>query len=332
MDRNIQHQAGLATTGSIALSNDIEETIGIVSQHLGPHKMTIAKPGHGINAHMGGVFLDTISILDLQYGANVNITPNVNDAFLIHMPLSGNSKTRYGKRTVECSIGTIVISEPAKLSHVYMDKHSRHLTAAVSANALTKYLAGILGHDIRAPLQFNQKTSNDCPAGSSWLQTVTHLFTQAKVAPQLFENSRLSEQYISILMEILLSMFNHSYSDQLKNKGRNSAPWHVKQAKDYIEENISESINMSELSSFVGVCARTLQNGFRQFEAVSPAEYIRERRLQLLHQALQSAEPNKNNSITDIMLNQGISSFGRYAHYYQLRYDCLPSETLKKQS
>lgn len=313
----------------VLMSHDIDETIDKVGSHLWPHRMKVSRADRSVNTHIMGHFLGDISVLDLQYGAAVEVKPDeAPDFYLVHIPLQGIGELHYGNIKTQTSVENISISSPSALSYVYMDQHSRHLNIRINRTTLENHLSNLLGHDIYTPLIFDLQMPSKSPAGVALMQTLEHLFMQARTVPEMFKSDRIVEQYKSLLMEILISMFPHSYTELLRNGGNNPIPWHVRQAKDYIEANLSENISLATLAEFVKVSARTLQNGFRQFEGVSPAEYIRGRRLQRLHQALQAADPSQR--ITDIMLEQGISSFGRYAHYYEERYNCLPSETLKK--
>ncbi len=60
---------------------------------------------------------------------------------------------------------------------------------------------------------------------------------------------------------------------------------------------------------------------------LTPVEYVRRHRLEQLHAALSTGDPQSN--ITAKMLDCGITNFGRYAHYYRQQYGCSPSETLR---
>lgn len=310
-------------------SHDIEKTVDRVSHFNWPHTMKVAQAKRTVNSRIIGHQLGNFSVMDLAYGATVEIKPEeAPDFYLVHIPISGYAELHYGDLKVKSTPETISISSPSALSYVYMDDKSRHFNIRIDRTTLEDHLRDLIGHEVYSPLIFELETPSKSAAGSALLQTLNNIFVQTRTVPEMFAHPQVVDQYKNLLMSILLSMFQHSYTELLHNGRHNPVPWHVRQAKDYIEENISEYISLAKLAEFIGVSARTLQNGFRQFEGVSPAEYIRARRLQRLHQALIAADPASR--ITDIMLEQGITSFGRYAHYYQERYHCLPSETLKK--
>jgi methylphosphotriester-DNA--protein-cysteine methyltransferase len=60
---------------------------------------------------------------------------------------------------------------------------------------------------------------------------------------------------------------------------------------------------------------------------MTPAEYLRDLRIQALHEALLHADPGR--SVTELMQDVGIVNFGRYAHYYRRKMGVVPSQTLR---
>jgi AraC-like DNA-binding protein len=101
----------------------------------------------------------------------------------------------------------------------------------------------------------------------------------------------------------------------------------VRRARDYIHSHLDEPLRLDTLAREAGVSPRTLQNGFTQFLQISPGGYIRERRLEAVHRALQAA-PDR--SVTDIFIEHGVHSFGHFAKAYTRRFGCLPSVTARQ--
>jgi transcriptional regulator GlxA family with amidase domain len=135
-------------------------------------------------------------------------------------------------------------------------------------------------------------------------------------------------QYSRTLIELLVHSARHSYSEALERRAGEALPWHVRRARDYIHTNVADIRSVAEIAAAVGITARTLQSGFRKAFDVTPAEYVRELRIRILHSTLQSAEAGQ--SVTDLMQAVGIVNFGRYAHYYRRRIGVPPSVTLKR--
>ena len=62
---------------------------------------------------------------------------------------------------------------------------------------------------------------------------------------------------------------------------------------------------MEALSAACGVAQRTLQKGFMQFFQLTPVAYLRERRLQKIHDELLQADACV--SVTDVLMRNGIN-------------------------
>jgi AraC-like DNA-binding protein len=129
-------------------------------------------------------------------------------------------------------------------------------------------------------------------------------------------------------MQLLLTQLPHNYSADLRVDSRAPLPHHVKKARDYIEAHLDEPISLATLSELCGVSVRTLQNGFKQFLQQAPVEYIRDRRLAVIHDSLKQGRDGE--TVTDILLRHGINSFGHFSSAYRQRYGCLPSDTLRR--
>ncbi len=160
-----------------------------------------------------------------------------------------------------------------------------------------------------------------------WRNLLGHIIDQSTLGPMLMSNSRTQRQYSMLMVELLLSNYCNSYSDQIALYGNDISPWHVRRARDIIHASFDDSISVTDLANQVGVSVRSLQNGFRQFLGLTPVEYVRRHRLEKLHSALMDASPEA--SVTELMLDCGIVNFGRYAQYYRQQYGCRPSETLR---
>jgi transcriptional regulator GlxA family with amidase domain len=122
----------------------------------------------------------------------------------------------------------------------------------------------------------------------------------------------------------------HNFTDAIDEPGNRAAAWHVRRARDYVHEHLSENISVADVAAKVGVTPRTLQNGFRKAFNLSPAEYIRRIRIDALHRSLLEADATEG--VTTLMMNLGIVNFGRYAQYYREQIGVSPSTTLREKA
>jgi AraC-like DNA-binding protein len=211
-----------------------------------------------------------------------------------------------------------------------MTAECQHLTVRVSRRALLDALAAKLGRAPRKALRFDLEIPMGADFARAWCELVAHICHLSDSAPAALASEGVRNQYSRTLMEILLSAAPHSYAELLNEPVNHAAAWHVRRARDYIHEHLSENISVADIAARVGVTPRTLQNGFRKALNLTPAEYVRRARIEALHRSLLAADATEG--VTNAMINLGIVNFGRYAQYYREQIGVSPSTTLKEKA
>jgi len=90
-------------------------------------------------------------------------------------------------------------------------------------------------------------------------------------------------------------------------------------------------LHMPELCATIGVSEQALRSCCKEFIGLSPIQYLRRRRLELVHTALRRADP-RSTSITDLAGRYGFSAPARFAHLYRKMFGETPSATLRRAS
>ena len=103
----------------------------------------------------------------------------------------------------------------------------------------------------------------------------------------------------------------------------------LNRACDYIEANLDEPFLVSDVSLYAGVGIRTLERRFRSQIGVSPARYIRARRLNTVRRRLIETDRHRHN-VTQVALEQGFTHLGRFAAQYREFFGELPKHTLMR--
>ena len=295
-----------------------------VSQYLWPHQMNMHEGGM-LDSQLYGVFFGHAALLDLHYGAPVNIDAgDISDFYLIRITLQGSGQISLGKQTARLHRGGLTVSSPSQRSTIRTDRDCRNLILRVERAALERQLQGLLGYALKQPLLFDIEVPDDHP-GLAVVRTTLSYVCQLHQQPL---HAGLAPGLSDYVIAVLLSHLPHNHSQALLADQGRVLPRHVKRARDYIEEHLAEPIALASVAQFCEVSIRTLQNGFSQFLAQTPSEYLRARRLTRVHEALQSAGDEA--SVTDILLDHGVSSFGHFAMQYRKQFGCLPSETLRR--
>lgn len=309
-------------------SANADETYDYMTRRIAPHSMTLANRAP-VAARVSSVDVGGVLIADLQYGAEVVISPaSTADHYLVHLGLGGATTiTKPGERQV-LDARTLHVTSPNETAVFHMTRACRHLTVRLPRTQVEQYAADVLDLRLRKPLVFAPVSRPGSPLPAAWRDLLLHILAQVELTPDMAAAPRLYEQYSRVMMEMLLGIQPHNYADCLLHDGAGISPRHVRRARDLIEASLDHLITIERLAQEVGVSVRSLQNGFKQFLGVTPAEYVRTRRLKRLHTALQAS--NGETTVTKLMLESGITNFGRFAQYYREQYGCRPSDTMRR--
>lgn len=308
-------------------SADYAEIKEQVSRYLCPHRFEILcdTPVH---THLNGVFFGACALLDLRYEAPVEISVgDIADHYLFRITLQGHCEVAHGPRQAAMQSGCLSVSSPFASSRIRTDGNCRNLILRLEREALETQLQRLLGRSLRTPLIFDVSVDQSSSGVVGLFHTLDYI---CRLYDGSLQASVLGGSLSDYLMQLVLTQLPHNSSEELLGLGRRALPRHVKRARDYIDEHLHEPISLATLSDLSGVSVRTLQNGFNQFLQQTPVEYMRDRRLAVIHETLQRGAPG--DTVTDVLLRHGINSFGHFSSAYRQRYGCLPSETLRRRS
>lgn len=114
----------------------------------------------------------------------------------------------------------------------------------------------------------------------------------------------------------------------LDQGARVAAPYYVRQAEEIMVAEAHEAPTIGDIAGRIGVSARTLSEGFRQFRGITPREFLSARRLEGFRADLEAAPPNR--TVTQVASDWGFVNMGGLAGTYRKRFGELPSHTLKR--
>lgn len=309
-------------------SGNVSEITDQVSQHLWSHRMCVA-PGEPLQSRLYGVFFGSAALFDLHYGAEVEIDAgDIARYYLVRVTLQGAGEVTLGKRSAALREGGLTISSPSERSILRIGQDCRSLILRIEREALERQLQQLLERPLRQALVFDLEAAPGSPGLAAVQETLDYLCRLYRHPAIEGVTQTLAAGFSDYLASLLLMQLPHNYSEALRADRRQPLPLHVRRARDYIEDHIDAPIALPDLAAHCGVSIRTLQNGFAQFLKQSPSDYLRNRRLARAHAAL--AEARDGDSVTDILLRCGVTSFGHFATHYRKRYGCLPSETLRQ--
>jgi AraC-like DNA-binding protein len=102
----------------------------------------------------------------------------------------------------------------------------------------------------------------------------------------------------------------------------------IRKVCDHIKAHIADPIHLTDLEHVFGRGARTLQLAFLRRLGVSPTRWIRDQRLELARQQLESAD--NETSVAAIATRCGFARLATFTREYTARFGELPSKVLDR--
>ncbi|KRW61074.1 AraC family transcriptional regulator [Pseudomonas sp. TTU2014-080ASC] len=309
-------------------SRDLEETRKLVADVFCEHRLQAGSSEH-LNYQHSYLSTGRLSFSQIRYGAEVNIQPETLDSFyLIQLPVAGHDTLRICGREQHSDHRHGSVHGPDESLEMNWSSDCRKLVVRIEREALELHASSLYGQVIQRPLRFYSGMNLDHPACAAWRNTARHIFGELQRSPQLFEMSLIRTQFEQTLMTALLSWQPHNLLDESQQMVPRVLPRHVKLAADYMQANPEDNITVECLVAISGVSGRTLFAGFAKFMGMSPMRYLRDVRLDRVHQDL--LDPCKPRSVTQVATRWGFYQLGRMASDYRKRFGESPRETLAR--
>lgn len=305
------------------LHTDSQETISErVTHYLCPHRMRLFD-GPRLASRLSAVSFGHLAIIELQYGANVEIDPvEESDVYLFRITLEGQGTIVYADRQVSMVQGGVTVTSPCQRALIQTSPNCHNIIVRVPRRQLEQRLSLQLEQRIHLPIIFDHYFPEHYTGTLFLLDTIKYFAHLTHALPQ-HQQAKLMEDY---LYDSLLGMFLNNYSKQLSNNPT-PLPHYVKSAKNHIDKRLKQGVELESLARRVGVSTRTLQYGFRQFLGLSPKAYFTQQRMMSVHQDL--LEAPRGQRVTDIVMQHGINSPGHFSAQYKEVYGVTPVQTLQ---
>lgn len=305
-------------------SDDYQTIKDKISHYLCPHEFNVDADS-SLNTRLNGFSFGNSALYDLKYSAAVAITiDETSPYYLFRINLEGQCKFEHAQNQVLQSYGIMTVTHPYTQNRIMTNHCCRNIILKLTQQDVETQLCKMLGYTSAEPVLFDNGLSCTAEGLNAIIETLNYL---CHAYYHIQNWSFISASFNQYLIELILLKVSSNYSQQLNERRQKVLPSYMRKAQQYIQQHFQMQISLAELSIFCGVSSRTLQKGFNQYCQQTPIEYIRDQRMQWVHQALLNS--HSSDTVTDILLQNGIQSFGRFSSMYKKRYGCLPSQTLK---
>ncbi|HCN44589.1 MAG TPA: AraC family transcriptional regulator [Pseudomonas sp.] len=265
---------------------------------------------------------DGVSFRNLSFrGDLLTGLPDAEDEITFVFPTAGRIVFSQSSEIIGTPQIALAVEKTSVKSVSFIDGHSQY-GMSIRRSVFARRLSTLLGRPILQPIRFRPLVDLASDAfqgikaivGMATGNEFDHLMSASSLMP-----SRLQE----MLVDSVLEVWPHNYSDELKRPQKLIAPRHVKQAMDYIQAHPGALVSGDELAALSNISLRALQDGFRRFVGTSIVSYQRQVRLQRAYEALKQ---DASRSVSEISLALGFSNVGRFCQYFQNAYGISPAD------
>jgi AraC-like DNA-binding protein len=315
---------------SVFQTDQLDEARSYMTRVFRPHDLSLVRGAAGLSMRHEQLSLGATSIHWLEYGSTVQMTsPEMGGFYLFQLNLQGDCTVRQGSAEATVATGHAYAVNPTRPLTKSWSADCRQLIVRVDRPALDRLLQRELGVDLTKPLEFSFQPVPLSGAAAALIRTVV-AFRSADTEVGWVPHSRIVRHAEAMLMSMLLSGFQHSYTDDFGRAAAACAPAYVRRVEDFIHASAREVTGMEEMVAVAGVSSRALYNGFRQFRNTTPMAYLKAVRLDMAHAEL--LRPQSGESVTAIALNCGFSHMSKFARDFRARFGYRPSEILRRRS
>jgi AraC-like DNA-binding protein len=320
--------AAPVTVVSAATPDDAE---GAVAEHYLSNRLEPLEPGD-LNMRLAAARLGTTTAGQLGYGRRMRLVTEEARHVHVNTPLRGAVVSRAGRSaplvTTSSSAAVFPAGEPADIE---WSSDGVQLCLMVPTATLETELEELVGHAIRRPLQLPFHMSLTTPEGRVWRNMVDLVSRELVSGGRLLRHPFAGRQLERTLLDVLLLGQPHPHIDELDRPAAPAVPAAIARAVDLLHEHPAEPWSSSSLARAVRVSLRSLQGGFHKHVGKPPMTYLRDLRLNGIHEDLRRAAP-ATTTVEAVALRWGMLHMGRFAAAYRGTFGELPSQTLKSAS
>ncbi|ANE81105.1 AraC family transcriptional regulator [Mycobacterium adipatum] len=323
-----------ALTGNeIFYTENIREAGTLMGQALSPLTLHVADEHlDGFAAGLHGVRLRNVSMLyfDLHVPATIDI-PRVGNYVAVHMPMNGCALVSHRGNTFEANSICSAVCSPGHPLIMRLDLDSPQLIIRIEEPAMAAYLTRVIGRRLAHALAFEPQFDLTSEAAMRWHAAVQLIHTEVFHPGSLVGRGQGIGAVEELVMSSLLHLQPSNYHNEFASPGRTDKRKAVVQAAiDYLDDHLAERITMSSLAGAVHMSVRAVQQGFHEQLGMSPMTYLRERRLERVHEELMDATPADGITVTSVAERWGFHHLGSFGGEYRKRWGESPSQTLRR--
>lgn len=217
------------------------------------------------------------------------------------------------------SAGSILLLNPATTVRLSGSDHTRLLLVSIPLEEIRRSALDYGLHGSSTLLRFDSRVLSG-EAVSSLLQLLLDSFRSA--SNRLWLQALPYQQ--RVCDALILQGWRHNLGQPFSSRPLQAQA--LQKARGWLLANLHDDVDIEKMATAANVSSRTLYNLFRKEVSMTPAEFVRAVKIEIIHHVLSQ---NDGRSVTDIAIEYGFTNLGRFARQYRQQMGELPSATRK---
>ncbi|WP_431324036.1 AraC family transcriptional regulator [Rhizobium sp. YTU87027] len=310
--------------------SSFEQMVETFKGSFGPFAASPAKSAR--NFHWKSDFCSdgTATLITSHFASewSASAEPETPQWLSIMFPRSGAINVALGREIFEGTPGKLLLAANHEAERFFV-RGEPHLSDVLRLNwtMIVRKFAAILDTPLVGALELSPVVDLSTASGQLIGRLAQTIIVGMRDDGPLLHSPIAMSNLTDAFADLMLRSIPHRFSHLLDKKTSLIAPWHVRQAIEYMQVNIARPVSMQTVAEEIGISVRALETGFRAFRATTPAAFLRTMRLRAARDDL--LDPSNRQSVRDICLKWGFFHFGRFSQLYKAAYGEAPSATKK---
>lgn len=315
-------------------TSELDEAREKVARVFCDHRLQVTGRQQRLDTEMCFRQIGGIGIGRMRYGASVSIDPGRLENFaLIQMPLSGVETVEHGKHTIRSDAGVASVLSPTLSLKMHHDCGTEKIFVRINRESLERCCRQILGGDIRQPIEFLPEMSLYDARSGPWVRLIQWLCNEIShqdgEAGSMLDSTLFAAQVEQMVITTLLFSQPHNYHQRITDPRPSIAPYFIKRAEQFIDDNAQEPLTIGDIAEHAGVSTRSLFSGFRKYRDTTPMQYLKDVRMRRVREELLKASANST-TVTTVATRWGFAHLGHFTADYKQYFGESPSVTLSR--
>jgi AraC-like DNA-binding protein len=313
----------------IATCRGVDEARQAISDVFLPVDFPSARASSVVDLELNALTVGRLTCGYMRFRDAVRIETAEAENYHVDIPVGGRATMRAGlEQPVYGTRGTAGVFMPGRPVELDCGERFAQLSLMIPRDQLQLELENLLGENLARPLEFNAELDLTALGAQMMLQAL-RLIDKASYQPDGPLAHPLAMQRLEqVLLHSLLFAQPHNHSAALAGASPTPGTRPVAQAVELLRGSPEHPWTLAELAAEVSLSVRSLQEGFRRSLDTTPTTYLRQLRLEKVHEELTTADPGTV-SVTEVATRWGFVHLGRFAAAYRQKFAERPSETAR---